>query len=179
MPYTPMTHDYIGSLRLTAPAVKIIIHSPRISPYNIIYFIANTNWYGRCNPRLQFIIFLRLFWVKQLFIYFSFYLSNYYYYVIFGRSAAKSRMNKRRQSYSSSLSSGSGAGEPLIVVEESTLAEEDDEFNRGVDSPPCSLDPDSPSINPYLLSPWRDTRKHSLPTPQCTSGITASQVSII
>ncbi|XP_033226678.1 uncharacterized protein LOC117179115 [Belonocnema kinseyi] len=81
----------------------------------------------------------------------------------------------RRQSFCSSLSSGSGGGEPLIVVEESTLGEEEDERRRN-ESPPRCLDPDSPSLNPYLLSPWRDTRKHSLPTPQCTSGITASQV---
>ncbi|XP_011504661.1 PREDICTED: uncharacterized protein LOC105367591 [Ceratosolen solmsi marchali] len=82
----------------------------------------------------------------------------------------------RRQSFSSSLSSGSGgAGEPLIVVEESTLGEEEAERRRN-ESPPRCLDPDSPSLNPYLLSPWREARKHSLPTPQCTTGITASQV---
>ncbi|KAK2575568.1 hypothetical protein KPH14_011283 [Odynerus spinipes] len=80
----------------------------------------------------------------------------------------------RRQSFVSSLSTGS-TGEPLIVVEDSTLAEEDAECRRN-ESPPRCLDPDSPSLNPYLLSPWRETRKHSLPTPQCTSGITASQV---
>ncbi|XP_046598683.1 uncharacterized protein LOC107225150 isoform X1 [Neodiprion lecontei] len=83
----------------------------------------------------------------------------------------------RRQSYSSSMSIGSssGAGEPLIVVEESLLGEEEAERRR-TESPPRCVDPDSPSLNPYLLSPWRETRKHSLPTPQCTSGITASQV---
>ncbi|XP_014476231.1 PREDICTED: uncharacterized protein LOC106745281 [Dinoponera quadriceps] len=81
----------------------------------------------------------------------------------------------RRQSFCSNLSSGSGAGEPLIVVEESTLGEEEAERRR-TESPPRCVDPDSPSLNPYLLSPWRDARKHSLPTPQCTSGITASQV---
>jgi len=82
----------------------------------------------------------------------------------------------RRQSFSSNLNSGnSGAGEPLIVVEESTLGEEEAERCRA-ESPPRCVDPDSPSLNPYLLSPWRDARKHSLPTPQCTSGITASQV---
>ena len=86
----------------------------------------------------------------------------------------------RRQSFSSSLSSASsgGGGEPLIVVEESTLAEEELERRR-TESPPRCVDPDSPSLNPYLLSPWREARKHSLPTPQCTSGITASQVSFI
>ncbi|XP_066584191.1 uncharacterized protein kairos isoform X2 [Prorops nasuta] len=76
--------------------------------------------------------------------------------------------------YSTSLSSGS-VGEPLIVVEESTLGEEEAE-HRENDSPPRCLNPDSPTLNPYLLSPWREARKHSLPTPQCTSGITASQV---
>ncbi|XP_011643495.1 uncharacterized protein LOC105431165 [Pogonomyrmex barbatus] len=81
----------------------------------------------------------------------------------------------RRQSYCPSTSSGNGVGEPLIVVEESTLGEEDAERCRA-ESPPRCVDPDSPSLNPYLLSPWRDARKHSLPTPQCTSGITASQV---
>ncbi|XP_058799276.1 uncharacterized protein LOC131668836 [Phymastichus coffea] len=82
----------------------------------------------------------------------------------------------RRQSFSSSLSSSSGGvGEPLIVVEESAQGEEEAEKLRD-ESPPRCLDPDSPSLNPYLLSPWREARKHSLPTPQCTSGITASQV---
>ncbi|XP_043464684.1 uncharacterized protein LOC122500047 [Leptopilina heterotoma] len=81
----------------------------------------------------------------------------------------------RRQSYCSSFNSSSVGGEPLIVVEESILGEEDSERQRN-ESPPRCLDPDSPSLNPYLLSPWRDNRKHSLPTPQCTSGITASQV---
>ncbi|XP_039313904.1 uncharacterized protein LOC105198933 isoform X2 [Solenopsis invicta] len=80
----------------------------------------------------------------------------------------------RRQSYCPS-SSGNGVGEPLIVVEESTLGEEEADRCRA-ESPPRCVDPDSPSLNPYLLSPWRDARKHSLPTPQCTSGITASQV---
>lgn len=83
------------------------------------------------------------------------------------------RVEMRRQSYCPS--SGNGSGEPLIVVEESTLGEEEAERCR-TESPPRCVDPDSPSLNPYLLSPWRDARKHSLPTPQCTSGITASQV---
>ncbi|KAJ8672547.1 hypothetical protein QAD02_003806, partial [Eretmocerus hayati] len=89
------------------------------------------------------------------------------------------KADMRRQSLSSSLSSGSssgGAPEPLIVVEESTLAEEEEADRLRDDSPQRCLEPDSPSLNPYLLSPWRETRKHSLPTPQCTSGITASQV---
>lgn len=67
--------------------------------------------------------------------------------------------------------------EPLIVVEESGCLEEE-EIRTDSFSPRCSLDIESPQ-NPYLLSPWRDpreTRKHSLPTPACTSGITASQV---
>ncbi|XP_012269128.2 uncharacterized protein LOC105693649 [Athalia rosae] len=81
----------------------------------------------------------------------------------------------RRQSFASGMGSGSGPGEPLIVVEESLLGEEEAERRRN-ESPPRCVDPDSPSVNPYLLSPWRETRKHSLPTPQCTSGITASQV---
>ncbi|GAB1862118.1 hypothetical protein CAJAP_03197 [Camponotus japonicus] len=81
----------------------------------------------------------------------------------------------RRQSFCPSTSSGSGGAEPLIVVEESTVGEEEMDHCR-VESPPRCVDPDSPSLNPYLLSPWRDARKHSLPTPQCTSGITASQV---
>ncbi|KAM0733713.1 hypothetical protein ACS0PU_012078 [Formica fusca] len=80
----------------------------------------------------------------------------------------------RRQSFCPSTSNGSGGAEPLIVVEESTLGEEEADHCRR-ESPP-RFDPDSPSLNPYLLSPWRDARKHSLPTPQCTSGITASQV---
>ncbi|XP_052563022.1 uncharacterized protein LOC120425635 isoform X2 [Culex pipiens pallens] len=67
--------------------------------------------------------------------------------------------------------------EPLIVVEESENLEKEEEISH-TSSPRQSLDIDSPE-NPYLLSPWRDpreTRKHSLPTPPCTSGITASQV---
>ncbi|KAK1120729.1 hypothetical protein K0M31_010933 [Melipona bicolor] len=80
----------------------------------------------------------------------------------------------RRQSYSSNLNAGS-SGEPQIIVEESTLGEEETECRRN-ESPPRCVDPDSPCLNPHLLSPWREVRKHSLPTPQCTSGITASQV---
>ena len=73
----------------------------------------------------------------------------------------------------------SGGGETLIVVEESTLGEEEEAERHKNESPPhCCFDPDSPSLNPYLLSPWREIRKHSLPTPQCTDGITASQVFI-
>lgn len=56
--------------------------------------------------------------------------------------------------------------EPLIVVEESGGT--DDETPSGESSPQLA--------HPGLLSPYRDMRKHSLPTPTCTSGITASQV---
>ena len=74
---------------------------------------------------------------------------------------------------------GANNQEPLIVVEESEQDERDEtEESQKSSSPRQSLDIDSP-VNPYLLSPWRDpreTRKHSLPTPPCTSGITASQV---
>ncbi|XP_076648876.1 uncharacterized protein LOC143356788 isoform X2 [Halictus rubicundus] len=81
----------------------------------------------------------------------------------------------RKQSNSSCLSAGSSIGEPQIIVEESTQGEEEADRCKN-ESPPRSLDPDLPSLNPDLLYPWRETRKHSLPTPQCTSGITASQV---
>ncbi|KAI4460269.1 hypothetical protein MML48_6g00006386 [Holotrichia oblita] len=58
--------------------------------------------------------------------------------------------------------------EPLIVVDDSKA----DTYS----SSEHNSEDDSPTMNPYLLSPWtRDIRKHSLPTPQC-SGITASQV---
>lgn len=74
---------------------------------------------------------------------------------------------------------GTNNQEPLIVVEESEQDDkEETEESQKSSSPRQSLDIDSP-VNPYLLSPWRDpreTRKHSLPTPPCTSGITASQV---
>lgn len=58
--------------------------------------------------------------------------------------------------------------EPMIVVDDSKAD------NHSISE--HSSEDDSPTMNPYLLSPWsRDVRKHSLPTPQC-SGITASQV---
>lgn len=66
--------------------------------------------------------------------------------------------------------------EPLIVVDEPNVQEEDVCDIKHSSSENSS--DGSPTMNPYLLSPWRDareTRKHSLPTPQC-SGITASQV---
>ncbi|GLG95050.1 Uncharacterized protein GBIM_02101, partial [Gryllus bimaculatus] len=72
--------------------------------------------------------------------------------------------------------------EPLIVVEESGNTDDEsgggggdgggDEDSRPASPPGC----DSPLLNPCLLSPYRDMRKRSLPTPACTSGITASQV---
>ncbi|KAK9506976.1 hypothetical protein O3M35_008815 [Rhynocoris fuscipes] len=66
-------------------------------------------------------------------------------------------------------------GEPLIVVEETGGIKEEDE-NELSDKEESPSGPDSPLLNPYLLSPYRDLRKRSLPTPSCTSGITASQV---
>ncbi|XP_053603960.1 uncharacterized protein LOC128671498 isoform X2 [Plodia interpunctella] len=68
-----------------------------------------------------------------------------------------------------------GGGEPLIVVEES--GSEDAESSPRSSGPArgLSVDQESPP-DPYHLSPWRDTRKHSLPTPSCTTGPTASQV---
>lgn len=76
--------------------------------------------------------------------------------------------------------------EPLIVVEESFDGDEDDELAAAAAGPPGgeqrdrdrdeSPSPPADDVNPYLLSPWRDTRKSSLPTPACASGITASQV---
>lgn len=62
----------------------------------------------------------------------------------------------------------------MIVVEESGNCEEEEPPSNKT-TPKESLDIDSP-VNPYLLSPWRDTRKHSLPSQQVTEGITASQV---
>lgn len=67
--------------------------------------------------------------------------------------------------------------EPLIVVDEPKIQEEPEGEKKSTSSENSSNE-ESPTMNPYLLSPWRDareTRKHSLPTPQC-SGITASQV---
>lgn len=67
-----------------------------------------------------------------------------------------------------------GGGEPLIVVEESG-AEDDSSLRSATPIRGFSVDQESPP-DPYHLSPWRDTRKHSLPTPSCTTGPTASQV---
>lgn len=67
-----------------------------------------------------------------------------------------------------------GGGEPLIVVEESGL-EDDSSLRSATPVRGFSVDQESPP-DPYHLSPWRDTRKHSLPTPSCTTGPTASQV---
>lgn len=64
----------------------------------------------------------------------------------------------------------------MIVVEESGNYEDDGDSSVSRKTTPReSVDNDSP-VNPYLLTPWRDTRKHSLPSQQVTDGITASQV---
>ncbi|XP_008200820.1 uncharacterized protein kairos [Tribolium castaneum] len=69
----------------------------------------------------------------------------------------------------------SQTSEPLIVVEDSYYEDPEEQKASDPDSHHSSED-ESPTMNPYLLSPYsRDVRKHSLPTPQC-SGITASQV---
>ncbi|XP_023947859.2 uncharacterized protein LOC112052858 [Bicyclus anynana] len=68
-----------------------------------------------------------------------------------------------------------GGGEPLIVVEESGVEDSEASYHAPVPIRGFSEDQESPP-DPYHLSPWRDTRKHSLPTPACTSGPTASQV---
>lgn len=70
-------------------------------------------------------------------------------------------------------------GEPLIVVEESGGIQEEDESELSDNNQDSPSIPDSPLLNPYLLSPYRDLRKRSLPTPSCTSGITASQVNTL
>lgn len=67
--------------------------------------------------------------------------------------------------------------EPLIVVDESEELENEPTSPRSIEEE-VDEDKESPD-NPYLLSPFRDpreTRKHSLPNIQCTSGIMASQV---
>ncbi|RZB39614.1 hypothetical protein BDFB_007911 [Asbolus verrucosus] len=69
----------------------------------------------------------------------------------------------------------SQTSEPLIVVEDSNYGDVEEKKVYDPDSRHSSED-ESPTMNPYLLSPYsREIRKHSLPTPQC-SGITASQV---
>ncbi|CAH2071622.1 unnamed protein product, partial [Iphiclides podalirius] len=68
-----------------------------------------------------------------------------------------------------------GGGEPLIVVEESGVEDTDYPSRPLVSARDLSVDQESPP-DPYHLSPWRENRKHSLPTPSCTSGPTASQV---
>jgi hypothetical protein len=75
--------------------------------------------------------------------------------------------------------------EPLIVVEEA-IKEDDEKDAEGAvggyddtDNPPSDEDCDDEGGDPAYLCPWRDPRdlrKRSLPTPACTSGITASQV---
>ncbi|GBP09929.1 hypothetical protein EVAR_92466_1 [Eumeta japonica] len=75
-----------------------------------------------------------------------------------------------------SMAVSGGGAEPLIVVEESGAEDADGDGARATPAPRgLSLDQESPP-DPYHLSPWRETRKHSLPTPPCTSGPTASQV---
>lgn len=62
------------------------------------------------------------------------------------------------------------------MVEESNNCDDDAATaSTNQSTPRDSLDIGSP-LNPYLLSPWRETRKHSLPSQQVTDGITASQV---
>lgn len=68
-----------------------------------------------------------------------------------------------------------GGGEPLIVVEESGVEDSEASYRAPAPIRGFSEDQESPP-DPYHLSPWRETRKHSLPTPSCTSGPTASQV---
>ncbi|KAI5703601.1 hypothetical protein M8J75_013802 [Diaphorina citri] len=81
----------------------------------------------------------------------------------------------RRASYSPLMSLTSQQSlEPMIVVQESTCIDEEDETEEA-QSPTVNKDSDA-LLNPGLLYPYRDIRKRSLPTPQCTSGITASQV---
>ncbi|XP_029346360.1 uncharacterized protein LOC100161017 [Acyrthosiphon pisum] len=65
--------------------------------------------------------------------------------------------------------------EPVIVVDQENCFNEEDEDIDDVagNGQGC---PDTPPQDPFFLSPFRDMRKRSLPTPQCTSGITASQV---
>jgi len=65
--------------------------------------------------------------------------------------------------------------EPVIVVDQENCFNEEDEDIDDVagNGQGC---PDTPQQDPFFLSPFRDMRKRSLPTPQCTSGITASQV---
>ncbi|KAF0762321.1 Uncharacterized protein FWK35_00017759 [Aphis craccivora] len=65
--------------------------------------------------------------------------------------------------------------EPVIVVDqENCFNEEDEDIDDATgNGQGC---PDTPPQDPFFLSPFRDMRKRSLPTPQCTSGITASQV---
>jgi len=65
--------------------------------------------------------------------------------------------------------------EPVIVVDQENCINEEDENTEDLagNGQEC---PDAAPQDPFFLSPFRDMRKRSLPTPQCTSGITASQV---
>lgn len=84
----------------------------------------------------------------------------------------------RRASYSPLMTLTSQQSlEPMIVVQESTCIDEEDETEEAAS--PTGTNPDADSLlNPGLLYPYRDIRKRSLPTPQCTTGITASQVTV-
>lgn len=87
--------------------------------------------------------------------------------------AEHSRNRLRNPQFASSFNAQDGF---KIVVEESNNCDDDIATNSTNQSTPRdSLDIGSP-LNPYLLSPWRETRKHSLPSQQVTEGITASQV---
>lgn len=85
----------------------------------------------------------------------------------------------RRASFTAGPGLSGPNNEPLIVVEESGAELEEEGAAAAMLSPSPPLDSPGALQNPYLLSPYRDMRKRSLPTPQCTSGITASQVTNI
>lgn len=82
----------------------------------------------------------------------------------------------RRSSFTPSFNTQDGF---KIVVEESVgSSDEAAAASTTKSTPRDSIEVESP-VNPYLLnplSPWRETRKHSLPSQQVTEGITASQV---
>ncbi|XP_075215098.1 uncharacterized protein LOC142320984 [Lycorma delicatula] len=82
----------------------------------------------------------------------------------------------RRASFTGGPGLTGPSNEPLIVVEESGAELEEEGAAAFIAPPTPPLDSPGALQNPYLLSPYRDLRKRSLPTPQCTSGITASQV---
>lgn len=96
----------------------------------------------------------------------------FYFHSIFPEHS-KNRL--RNPLFGSSFNAGQDGFK--IVVEESNNCDENDIATSSTNqsTPRDSLDIGSP-CNPYLLSPWRETRKHSLPSQQVTEGITASQV---